>query len=268
MAKINLSPESASDSLQPTAKINEEISNKIKGYFLLLQEKVNENPENVFCVNLDDVWQYCYASRKDAVRALRKGKMFIEGIDFIALRNSAQRSASDIKEHFYLTIQCFEYFVARRNKLIFEIYRRTFHLSVFGSNMKPQQFINVVTIGIENLNQVNNALRKSPYPKGYDSMKQILKLLGYKHLKPLQVFKILIERGLLERIKNHIKIEKDVDIIYAGDDLIASKDAINLYDINENTIKNQMVFKTKAISELFIKAGINLENEEFLSKRY
>ena len=265
MTKVNFSSETASDSLQPTAQFNGNTTNEIHSYFNLLYLKVVNNPDNQFCVDLDDIWSIGYSRRRDAVKYLIKS--FKEDIDYEEVRQAPLQNNLP-KFKYMLTVQCMEHLVVRRNKEIFEIYRRIFHWVIFNPNMKPTYIINVASLGIENTNKIKSYKSESPYPEGYSSMKQILKLLGYQYLKPAQVFKIFVERGLLKQIRNHIKIEKDIDIIYADDDLVRSGDVINKSDINIDTLRNQMIFKNESVSDLFIKAGINLNNEEYLSKYY
>lgn len=79
-------------------------------------------------VNLDEVWPLIYHHKRDAVRFLKESGLFMEGIDYQASRRKAQAGPGTTTTiDYYITIQCMEFLVARRNRLVFEVYRRFFH---------------------------------------------------------------------------------------------------------------------------------------------
>ena len=88
-----------------------------------------DQQDKVFSVNLDDVWQLVYSERGKAVRALRAN--FIENVDFLPIAKDGKRSEdgrfSGGGYDYYLTSACLEYFVARKVRPVFEVYRRVFH---------------------------------------------------------------------------------------------------------------------------------------------
>ncbi len=91
-----------------------------------------DQQEKVFSVNLDDVWQLVYSERGKAVRALKAN--FIENVDFLPLAQKGKRSDDGRfaggGTDYYLTSACLEYFVARKVRPVFEVYRRVFHHAV------------------------------------------------------------------------------------------------------------------------------------------
>ena len=111
----------------------ESSSNELKGYFeavLKLSQSDNEFP-----INLSDVWMLAYSEKGKAVRALKKD--FIEGIDFQPLAQNGKRSSNgqfggENKVDYYLSIPCLEYFIARKVRPVFEVYRQVFHKVVTG----------------------------------------------------------------------------------------------------------------------------------------
>ena len=106
----------------------------IERYFRGILELEKQNKE--FSVNLDYVWQLCYAEKGKAVRALRSN--FIENVDFIVIRNNAENSsAGRPTDDYYLTSACLEYFVARKVRPVFEVYRRVFHHAVAQVQQQP-----------------------------------------------------------------------------------------------------------------------------------
>lgn len=89
-----------------------------------------DQQDKVFSVNLDDVWQLVYSERSKAVRALKAN--FIENVDFIPLAQNGKQNkqGGSNKIDYYLTSACLEYFVARKVRPVFEVYRRVFHHAV------------------------------------------------------------------------------------------------------------------------------------------
>lgn len=88
-----------------------------------------DQQDKVFSVNLDDVWQLAYTRKDVAVRALKAN--FIENVDYLPLHQNVERSEGGTfisgGTDYYLTSACLEYFVARKIRPVFEVYRRVFH---------------------------------------------------------------------------------------------------------------------------------------------
>ena len=106
----------------------------IERYFRGILELDKQNKE--FSVNLDDVWQLCYAEKGKAVRALKAN--FIENVDFIVIaQNGKNPDGGRPTDDYYLTSACLEYFVARKVRPVFEVYRRVFHHAVAQVQQQP-----------------------------------------------------------------------------------------------------------------------------------
>lgn len=104
--------------------------NELKGYFeavLKLAQSANEFP-----INLEDVWMLVYSEKGKAVRALKKD--FIEGIDYHLAQNGKVIKTAEIQNgitaDYYLSTSCLEYFIARKVRPVFEVYRQVFHKAV------------------------------------------------------------------------------------------------------------------------------------------
>ena len=129
----------------------------IERYFRGVLELDKQNKE--FSVNLDDVWQLCYAEKGKAVRALRSN--FIENVDFIVIaKNGKNPDGGRPTDDYYLTSACLEYFVARKVRPVFEVYRRVFHKVASGEMTeieKTQQKIIYANwvVGFLNLNEAS-----------------------------------------------------------------------------------------------------------------
>lgn len=80
-------------------------------------------------VNLDEVWMLVYTRRDSAIDALKRD--FIENDDYLPIRNSPNRSEmgrfSGGGIDYFLTVSCLEYFIARKVRPVFEVYRQVFH---------------------------------------------------------------------------------------------------------------------------------------------
>ncbi len=112
-------------------------SEEIKMYFnaILKLAKASEK----YPVNLDEVWMLVYTRRDSAIDALKRD--FIENDDFITVRNSpdGEKFASESagaswggnnKLDYHLTVPCLEYFIVKKVRDVFEVYRKVFHKSV------------------------------------------------------------------------------------------------------------------------------------------
>ena len=112
----------------------ESVPSDIERYFrgvLVLDQQ-----EKVFSVNLDDVWQLCYPRKDQAVRELKTN--FIENVDFIVFhKNGENPQGGRPKDDYYLTSACLEYFVARKVRPVFEVYRRVFHHTAAQVQQQP-----------------------------------------------------------------------------------------------------------------------------------
>lgn len=98
-----------------------------------------DQQDKVFSVNLDDVWQLAYTRKDAAVRALKTN--FIENVDYLPLPQNVERSEDGTfisgGTDYYLTSACLEYFVARKVRPVFEVYRRVFHHAVSQVQQQP-----------------------------------------------------------------------------------------------------------------------------------
>jgi hypothetical protein len=98
-----------------------------------------DQQDKVFSVNLDDVWQLAYTRKDAATRALKAN--FIENVDYLPLPQNVERSEDGTfisgGTDYYLTSACLEYFVARKVRPVFEVYRRVFHHAVAQVQQQP-----------------------------------------------------------------------------------------------------------------------------------
>lgn len=125
---------------------------EIKAYFCAVLN-LSESDEE-FPVNLDDVWPLVFGRKQEAVRALKNDKYFFEGIDYQPLRKDAQRSDNGQfngadKVTYMLSVPCLEFFIARKVRPVFEVYRQVFHKVAEGKISPRQPFDIAEPIGLE-----------------------------------------------------------------------------------------------------------------------
>lgn len=115
---------------------------ELRAYFALVLDYAKTQDE--FPVDLDDVWPLVYSMKQHAVAALRESDVFFEGEDFVSEKNKAiftenrenkSECSSEGKvetrgrkeEKYYLTTSTFEFFIARKVRSVFEVYRKCLH---------------------------------------------------------------------------------------------------------------------------------------------
>lgn len=113
---------------------------EIKAYFEEVLKLSKDSEE--FPVNLDEVWPLVFGRKQEAVRALKNDKLFVENIDFQPLRKDAQRSDNGQfngcdKVTYMLSVPCLEFFIARKVRSVFEVYRQVFHKVANGEIVHP-----------------------------------------------------------------------------------------------------------------------------------
>lgn len=99
-------------------------SEEIKMYFnaILKLAKASEK----YPVNLDEVWMLVYGRKSDATDALQRD--FVENDDYQVLRQNPQNPQGGRPTNGYrLTVSCLEYFIVKKVRSVFEVYRKVFH---------------------------------------------------------------------------------------------------------------------------------------------
>ena len=98
---------------------------EIQIYFQKIAELADSGEE--FPVDLDEVWPLVYSRKDVAVKTLEKS--FVESIDYQPLHQNVEQTGSggQNKVTYMLSVSCLEYFIARKIKRVFEVYRQVFH---------------------------------------------------------------------------------------------------------------------------------------------
>ena len=104
---------------------------EIKAYFKAVFEL--SRSEEDFPVDIDEVWMLVYNRRDYAIDALKKE--FIEKVDYAC--TSAKTEVGSTKYKYHITVSCLEYFIARKVRPVFEVYRQVFHKT----GNKPEYFV-------------------------------------------------------------------------------------------------------------------------------
>lgn len=118
----------------------------IKAYFEEVLKLSKDSEE--FPVNLDDVWPLVFGRKEEAVRALKNDRLFVENIDYQVLRKNAENPDSFTQRCakpqggrptniYMLSVPCLEFFIARKVRPVFEVYRQVFHKVASGEIVYP-----------------------------------------------------------------------------------------------------------------------------------
>ena len=99
---------------------------EIRSYFGAILEL--SKTDNEFPVNFDEVWMLVYKDKHKAIEELKD--KFIQDVDFKAVTQKVECSngvGSSRRVDYYLAIPCLEFFIARKVRRVFEVYRQVFH---------------------------------------------------------------------------------------------------------------------------------------------
>lgn len=108
----------------------------IKAYFAEVLKLSRGNED--FPVNLDDVWPLVYSAKEKAVRALKSNELFMQDVDYQVLAKNGENSEVSTQngrkvlngrptDTYMLSVPCLEFFIARKVRAVFEVYRQVFH---------------------------------------------------------------------------------------------------------------------------------------------
>ncbi len=109
---------------------------EIKAYFEEVLRMSRDSEE--FPVNLDEVWPLVYSAKEKAVRALKSNDLFLQNVDYQVLAQNGEKSGVLAQnggkvqdgrptEIYMLSVPCLEFFIARKVRPVFEVYRQVFH---------------------------------------------------------------------------------------------------------------------------------------------
>lgn len=134
---------------------------EIKAYFENILRMSRDSEE--FPVNLDDVWPLVYSRKDKAVRALQSNDLFMQNVDYQVLPQNGENSGVLAQnggkvqngrptEIYMLSVPCLEFFIARKVRPVFEVYRQVFHkvasgklIQVAPAYSKPCDFETTIT---------------------------------------------------------------------------------------------------------------------------
>lgn len=97
---------------------------EIKRYFKAILEL--SKLDIPYPVNLDYVWMLAYSRKDKAVVALKEN--FIQNIDYqVFHQNGENPKGGRPTIEYHLSVSCLEYFIARKVRPVFDVYREVFH---------------------------------------------------------------------------------------------------------------------------------------------
>ena len=146
----------------------------VKKYFTSVLELSKTSEE--FPVNLDEVWMLVYGRKDYAVDALKKD--FIEGIDFTS--TSAKTEVGSLRYDYHLSVPCLEFFIARKVRSVFDVYRQVFHKVVQGFQSTTTSVKEEAEIGLLFVREAKSLLNLSD-----DSVAAMYNKVASKFNQPL-----------------------------------------------------------------------------------
>lgn len=91
-----------------------------------------------FPVNLEEVWPLVYGRKEESVRSLKSN--FIQDVDYKVLRKNAENSKGGRPtEIINISLSCMEFFIARKVREVFEVYRKIFHKAASILTLSPAE---------------------------------------------------------------------------------------------------------------------------------
>jgi hypothetical protein len=128
--------------------------NEIKTYFQKVLELKQSGEE--FPVNLELIWPLVYGKKSDAVEVLKRD--FIQCVDYQVLRRNPQNSVGGRPSDDYrLSVSCVEYFIARKVRPVFEVYRQVFHKA---AETKPLSTLDLLELTIKGMRENQQELQE------------------------------------------------------------------------------------------------------------
>jgi hypothetical protein len=121
-------------------------------YFVAIRGLSKSGEE--FPVDLDEVWPLVYSAKEKAVRALKSN--FIENVDYQVLaQNGYGGKFTSIDYH--LSVSCMEYFIARKVRPVFEVYRQVYHKAA-GQPERPKTTLDLIELTIHEMREQERQL--------------------------------------------------------------------------------------------------------------
>jgi hypothetical protein len=137
----------------------ESTENEIKTYFQTVLE-LKQAGDN-FPVDLELVWTLVYTEKGKAVRALKSD--FIENEDYVCLPFMASGKNERVTKGghnalvYKLSVSCMEYFIARKVRSVFDVYRKVFH-KVVEAEQKPISALDALKFTVQALEEQDRRL--------------------------------------------------------------------------------------------------------------
>lgn len=209
----NVNSAKFSNAVNTSANVN---GISLKDYFINIRE-LSKGGEQ-FPINLDDVFPLVYSRRDKALQELRKN--FIESVDFNLHQLGKVVKIKDlqngIKIDAYLSVPAMEYFIAKKVKAVFEVYRNVFHSTIEAKEaQKPLSQIDLILQSAQILadqqNKLNTIERKVDHITAHISTDlDCFTVAGYAKLKGFPVS--MIQASGIGRKASKICKEKGFEV--------------------------------------------------------
>lgn len=175
---------------------------QIKQYFIEILKLSKLN--NQYPVDFDTAWMLVYTDKHKAVEELKD--KFLEDVDYQALTQKVvckNGIGSSRLIKYFLSVSCLEFFIARKVRPVFEIYRQVFH-QVVNQVILPKTYIEALEALLESEKQkqqlqieakeANDHVQRLTHDSKTYTTSEIAKELNLKSANQLN--KILEDKGI------------------------------------------------------------------------
>lgn len=132
---------------------------EIKKYFLAVLKLSQSGKE--FPINLDDVWMLAYSTKGNALKSLKEN--FMQDIDYqVFIQNDKNLNGGRPMHVYMISTSCLEYFIARKVRPVFEVYRLVFHQV---ANQVPHSFAEALRLAADQQEQIEKLMLENEKQK-------------------------------------------------------------------------------------------------------
>jgi hypothetical protein len=154
-------------------------SEELKTYFTKVFELKQSGKE--FPVDLEMVWPLVYERKDAAIDALKGDFGFMEGLDYNLLQKGKVVKSNELKNGIKidveLSVPCLEFFIARKIRPVFEVYRQVLHQRVEEKAKLKVTYPEQTVVRVKMGEMINHVYAECGVI--YAKISPIMKYLGY-----------------------------------------------------------------------------------------
>ncbi len=168
----------------------ESSKSQLRAYFTGVMGLYKSN--EAYPVDLDDVWPLVYGKKSDAVEALKRD--FMQTVDYQVLRQNPQNPLGGRPvEEYHITVECMEFFIARKVRPVFDVYREVFKKVATGEVKVLPSY------------QIDDPIKRAEKWIEEQKERQMLEAKNAEMRPKADYFDRLVDRNLLTNIRDTAK---------------------------------------------------------------